>query len=70
MKQKAEESNFKIEDIENGMELIDTRFNVVVTVCGKTSSSVEIQHKKLKPNGIDCKNWYELSWVNKLFKKK
>lgn len=62
MKQEIEFDLIKIGD---KFKLKGNKFIFIVT--NKTSNSVELFTKARSEKGIDCKNWYEKSWINKLF---
>lgn len=70
------QGNLTIDQIEVGQEYKNLLLNTMSTVISKTGNSVEMYNKADKKNvdsaghkkGIDCKNWYEISGFNRMFK--
>lgn len=68
------EQDLSISDLSVGLELIDKRDNTIAHVVewreANVSSSVCVQLYRKSKKGINCKNWYEMGWFNRYFKKK
>lgn len=70
------QGDLKIEDLHIGMKLIRLTNNQESTITNLTITSVEVfntadqrfKDKDGKLKGINCTNWYELSWFNRKFK--
>mgnify|MGYP000973100590 CR=1 FL=1 len=61
------QGNIKIEDIVIGQRFYNIANKKFSTVTNKTANSVELFNLKTSNKGIDCKNWYEIGWFNRLF---
>lgn len=50
--------------------IIDTKDGTECKITGKTSNSIEVYILKKKKEGVNAKNWFDMSRFNRRFKKK
>lgn len=62
------QGNLMIEDIIIGNEYENIQTKLKSKVINKTGNSIEVYSKAITKDGISCKNWYEISGFNRMFK--